>query len=373
MRIRFFLLAASLFLLAGPAQAANVTVGCPGSPAGTYDFTSIQDALNAVDLVGPHTITVTGTCTEGVYIQDRRNVTIVSAGGYTATVVAPDYTDTVYIERSQNITLQSLVLTAVEPVWSGDVVVANYSQAAIRGCTITGTSTALWVFGHSTAAINNTTIENNSFGVYVQDTSRVTFTRRNRIANNADTGVYVIDLSEASFSSSRLADGTELYTTIENHTVNGLLLARNSLAVFGGSVHHKILNTGDPAFPDGAQGIFVTRNSTLRANYLEISGTYGSGLWVQSGSNAALTNSAISNNMQDGVTILLGASAEFLLANSVTGNGGASVSCDESSLVAVYDVLEGAHEVRCKNIMREVGPMRPGRIDPPGFEKKPQP
>ncbi len=373
MRIRLLLFVASLFLLAGPAQAANVTVGCPGSPSGTYDYTSIQAALDALDLVGPHTITVTGTCTEGVYILDRRNVTIISAAGYTATVVAPDYSDTVYIERSQNITLQSLVLTAVEPVWSGDVAVLNYSQVFIRGCTITGTSTALWILGHSTVAVTNTTIENNSSGVYVQDTSRVTFRRQNRIANNADWGVYVLDLSEASFSSTRLADGTELYTTIENHPWNGLVVARNSLATFGGPISHKILNTGDPAFPDGAQGILVIRNSVLRANNLEVSGTNGPGLYVQSESNAALSNTSISNNTQDGITIRLASSAELILANTLTGNGGASVACDESSLLSVFDDFNGSREVRCGRIMRGNWGVRPGRIDPPGFERKLQP
>ena len=66
---------AGIALLAMPraAWAANLVVNC-----GTGD--SIQAALDSLDVIGPHTISVTGSCHESVNVVDRDRVTIQGDG-----------------------------------------------------------------------------------------------------------------------------------------------------------------------------------------------------------------------------------------------------------------------------------------------------
>ena len=60
-------------VLVPQARAADVTVNCPPFTGG--DYPSIQAALDALDLVGPHTITVKGTCQE----RDRKSTRLNSS------------------------------------------------------------------------------------------------------------------------------------------------------------------------------------------------------------------------------------------------------------------------------------------------------
>jgi hypothetical protein len=79
-----FLLTLFLMVWLCPAQATDVTVGCAGGIGG--QFSSINDALNSLDQFGPHTITVSGTCTENLFIHDRNGITIIAAAGQSVTV-----------------------------------------------------------------------------------------------------------------------------------------------------------------------------------------------------------------------------------------------------------------------------------------------
>lgn len=92
-------------LVPGIAQAANVTVGCPGGSGGTYP--SITAALAAIGQTGPSTITVTGTCNQNVSLYNARSITIVAGPGGAA-VLGPQDQDTFDIALSRDITLQGL-------------------------------------------------------------------------------------------------------------------------------------------------------------------------------------------------------------------------------------------------------------------------
>src|SRR5713226_7050483 len=82
------LLAVACFLLPTAARAANATVDCSGATPGA--FTSITAALNALDFEGPNSITVTGTCTENLSVDNRERLNIQAAAGQTATINAAD-------------------------------------------------------------------------------------------------------------------------------------------------------------------------------------------------------------------------------------------------------------------------------------------
>jgi hypothetical protein len=67
--VRFLRLFVLLFLFPTAAVATNVAVDCATGG-------SINAALASLDSVGPHTITVTGTCTEDVNVNLRNQLTI---------------------------------------------------------------------------------------------------------------------------------------------------------------------------------------------------------------------------------------------------------------------------------------------------------
>src|SRR5713101_3617053 len=105
MSVRTGLFLATILLLPGAAWAMNVSVNCNAGG-------SINAALSGLDLEGPHTITVSGTCHENVAIVDRERLTILAPFGQTATIVAADPTDNViFVTRSRSIRLARLVLT----------------------------------------------------------------------------------------------------------------------------------------------------------------------------------------------------------------------------------------------------------------------
>src|ERR1035438_136225 len=69
--------------LAGIVHAqTNVNVDCSGS--NPLAFPSINAALNTLSLVGPNTITVSGTCHENVALLQRDRLTIQAEAGHFA-------------------------------------------------------------------------------------------------------------------------------------------------------------------------------------------------------------------------------------------------------------------------------------------------
>src|SRR5687768_3338937 len=88
--LRAALLPALLFaVLPAAARAASVTVDCDAVAPPPGVFTSITAALATLDDAGPHTVTVTGICTESVNIVQRDRLTIQAPVGQSATISPP--------------------------------------------------------------------------------------------------------------------------------------------------------------------------------------------------------------------------------------------------------------------------------------------
>jgi parallel beta-helix repeat protein len=85
-----------------------------------------------------------------------------------------------------------------------------------------------------------------------------------------------------------------------------------------------------------------------------VTGNQGSGISVEQGANVRLNGATVSNNTGDGVHLQWLSIGNFLPGNTITGNGGASVSCDRTSLA--LGNLSAFSKVRCGEIEPENGP-----------------
>lgn len=342
--LHWLVLGVALGMLPGTAWADNVTVDCNMGQ-------SINAALAALDLLGPHTITVTGICTERVNILNRERVTIQAPPGQMATIEPTDPgTVAVFVTQSRDIVLRRLVFHSPD-VDGLSVLVQNHSQVRIIECVIENNpGGGLFVLNQSLVAIRNTTIQNNGFaGAFVQSHSEAAFQGRNTIANNGEIGVQVFDISRATFSRD---------TTITGHTFSGVIVATGSLVRGAPTVQNNGC-TGDPQ----CSGVIAIRNSTIRFTGGTISNNQGPGIRAEQLIGVGLNNVTFSNNTGEGVQLLRMSVGDFLFANTFSGNGAGSISCDTTSLV-VGD-LTGVTNINCARVERQLGPPRPGRILPP--------
>jgi hypothetical protein len=92
-------------------------------------------------------------------------------------------------------------------------------------------------------------------------------------------------------------------------------------------------------------GISAAQNSTLDLRTGTITGNAGAGISAIQGSTADLIGATVSNNSGDGVHIQWISIGNFGPGNSITGNGGASVLCDERSFA--IGNLRDFSKVRC--------------------------
>src|SRR5262249_24339374 len=98
-----------LLVFSGSSQATDVTVDCSGATPGA--FTSISEALDTLDLQGPHTITVSGNCVERVAIIRRENLTIQgSPAGASISSPVEGAGNVLLIRGSRNIVLSALAI-----------------------------------------------------------------------------------------------------------------------------------------------------------------------------------------------------------------------------------------------------------------------
>jgi hypothetical protein len=374
---------ASLILLASLClpvrmRAANVTVGCPGGSGGTYP--SISSALDAIGQTGPHNITVTGTCAERVSLHNARAILITAPTPSGATIVGPPDNDTFDIGLSQNITLQNLEIRSdsASSIGQGVSIFTN-SQVNIVACNIHDSpSGGVSVNGGSLVALNNTTLQNSSNGdgldlgnsianlvsTTIQNNagmginvfhSSLTMRQQNTIQNNAGGfGIYALDGSEVFLQT----PVPTLFTTIQGHGQNGIAVGDQTMLRMQGGPH-AIQGNGSacPADPI-CGGIYAIRNSSLRTTAGNISGNQGSGVTVEQLAGFGLAGTTISNNTASGVLIRRISTGQFLAGNTVTGNGGASVTCDTTS--EVVGDLSTFSNIDCSRIERPLGPPRPG-------------
>ena len=389
------------------ARAATANVDCTGATPGA--FTSINSALLTLDNIGPHVVNVTGPCTESVNIQQRDRLTIQSAPPNTAVINAPAPGASVLIVGgSHNIILRGLVLrgggnglqvtrgstvsvqgvSMTENAGNGlrvdtgsvvtlsgappfpPVVISDNGGAGISsdasvlsvngGLTVEDNEGFAVTFIGGRLIVNGGAFENvfrnNGSGINL-DGAVSNFSGQNTIQNNGPSGVQV-SAGRASFNGSVVADVPRV-TTIEGHTL-GVNVAGAGSVNFGGP--NRIRNNGggnpDADFRGGVRIGTVSRVQFEGAN--EITGNIGHGVFLDFNGALAMNGAVVKDNTEGGVRVARSSVASFGLGNAFGGNGGAQISCDDTSLIAGPGLAGLDNKaIACKNIEHERGPSRP--------------
>ena len=229
--------------------------------------------LNALDLEGPNTITVTGTCTENLFIDSRERLVIQAAPGQTPTINAADSSGIVlHIFQSREIGLIGLVLQGGQ---SG-LLVNQTSDVGIQGCTIQNNSgDGVHVQIGSVLVIENSTMQNNGGnGLFENGGSSVTLAtfpaQRIRILSNAGEGIH----TEGSFL--QVNFGT---LDVENNAGAAIAQLGGRLLIFSGGVG------GGNLFQGNGEGIDVFNAGSARffgRNVIQNNGDVGLQVWGSS-------------------------------------------------------------------------------------------
>lgn len=362
-------MAAAVFLLPSAVWATNVSVD--RNSGGT-----INAALNGLDLEGPNSITVTGTCHENVAIIDRERLTIQAPGGQTATIASADPTDTViFVFRSRSIFLRRLVLMG----GSAGLFIA-VSEVQMNGSTIQNNSdVGVFVNARSSLQFSSNAVGNNGDGIFVNQTSRAVI-NGGTVENNAGSGIQLSNRAFADIIGETIQNnggfGVRAFHTSTFQLIGSTVVGNGSTGVRVHETSHgeiegsTIRNNGaaDPSSPVGV--VLSEAGEAFLDGGNDISNNTGPGVLVMThGTLSSLGGNTINNNTAEGVNLRRQSVGQFFAADTISGNGGPNLACDTTSLAAGN--LTGLTNFRCMNIERELGPPRPGHIR--NFPSPPEP
>ena len=235
------LLAMLVVLCSLPSRAADVFVDCTGGTPGA--FTTLQSAIDSLDFVGPHSITmIAGPCIENVLILDRQRITFQrQTTGFGVAVISPDPgANAVRVFDSTGIVF---IEVGFDDSFNGLVVDRN-SEVQAFGCTISGNSNAgLIVRGNSTVLVSSALIQSNAgIGINVVAGGSLSMDSDVLIANNG-TGVNVVNGSNVRIFAP---------VSISNNTIGMTAGEASNIRLFG-----------DPA---GPTPVSVNGNTSIGVN-----------------------------------------------------------------------------------------------------------
>jgi parallel beta helix pectate lyase-like protein len=358
-------LAAAVTLAPAIAGAASVAVDCNAGG-------SIGAALAPLDQQGPHTITVVGTCIEGVAIVDRERVTIQAPPGQTATIrrpAGPGLPAAVFVNGSTGVVLNRLVLTG--PV-NGLYVVRRADVSALQVTSENNGGNGMVAIGNSNLAVTASIVRNNAFaGIFGSDGSVVPVGGGTVIEGNGSIGVILNNNTHAPFIGNRVernaALGIALFhsstmdlinSTIAGNAAGGVLIAEDSHADLAGDT---ITGNGAGVGVETPGGFFVSENSGAYIGTSTITNNTGPGILATINATLSLQpGNTVSGNSETGVRVERMSVGRFLGAGAFASNADADLECDTTSLV-VGD-LSSVQDIRCFRIEREHGPPRPGHV-----------
>jgi hypothetical protein len=374
-RALFFV--ALLFFAIG-AMATDVTVDCNASQ-------TINGALTGLDNQGPHNIFVSGNCVENVVIFQRERISILAAPGTTLTPANPN-SRVLVINDSHAIAVDSLTITGgrgVVVAQSSTATLTNLdiSHSSFQGININegsrvqasvlhvhdNTRQGIAVSGNSSLLIDTSTVEGNGGSGFSLNVGRLvifggdgtpgseSYIRNNhnagigastsyvevdddvRIQNNGSNGVIALH------TSSLFMGGIGL---IEGNGLNGIYLGETS----HGEIDTVTIRNNGNASPGTVAGFRIVDNADgyLDGN-VQITGNNGYGVLVDDAALfSSLGGNTINSNAGDGVFIHANGTGHWVATDTITGNNGPSIECDNTSLVT--GDITGVNNVKCSRV-----------------------
>ena len=424
---KFVLLVLSLLaslLCTQPAMANNVTVDCSGQTPGV--FTSLQAAIDSLDVTGPHTINVSGTCTENIHIFNHDRVDIFSAGSQAATISAADPNAiVVHIFESHRVAFFGLVIQG----GTTGVLVNQTSDVHMLNCTVQNNSSdavAVQIGSTLNLDFSNTIQNNGGAGLVESGASSVTLAtvpgQKIKILGNAGDG---IDM-DGSFLQINFGS-----LDVENNAGAGISQSGGRLLVFGGPdgilVHGNgegidVFNAGSATFfgknntisNNGEVGLQILGSSVMFNGHTVIQGhsvvgvnvvrlgeltmgpsqilnngdptadpTLRGGIRVVRSSLTLARGTNVSNNIGPGIRadqntgislsnvtvsgnteqgVLVGRQSVAGFSQPLTITGNGTASVSCDSTSLLFGDLTGVTKLDCNRIERPQGPPRAGRV-----------
>jgi hypothetical protein len=192
-------------------------------------------------------------------------------------------------------------------------------------------------------------IENNNYGISMNDAASATLWSAFTIANNASTGISVNGASSITFYSGVDSQGKNAFTTITGHSTVGMALSQSSAAQMYGP--HVVTKNGSAnADPTARGGISLEGSSLTIGSGTSVSANTGPGIRSSVKGDIIMFDMTVSNNTEEGVLEENLSGGGFYNPLTFTGNGGAPLSCDAFS-VAFGDAGTIQGEA-CKNITK---------------------
>lgn len=286
------------------AQAGTVAVDCQAKKGN-----SINDALALLTKQGPHTINISGTCTEAIVIENFDDLTLAGTPGTTLnSPTNPEFGVVIWIAKSRSVTIRDLIINGDPDLefGTGGISCGFFSDCILINVTIQNGVNGI-TYARSTGIVGDDAI----------------------VQNNACQGVIAIRNSHvrvgawpasgsATIRNNGSADcgGTGIHIDDESY-----------VDMFNSSVQNTVAGNGVTVNFDSFLGLF---NSTITGNDAAgISG--GPSAFVRLRNSGAGGTNTITGNAQSGIILR---DLSFLQINgsrSISGNGAPDVLCSKSS------------------------------------------
>jgi hypothetical protein len=371
--------------MASYAAAGALYVNCDAQQ-------SLNRTLAVLPKQIPITVWVKGTCSEYVSVIGFNGLTLKGFPGAKLTQPAKDATDglasfVLSIEGSHSITVDGFLvqagasavpvgigrgstdvrlrnLTSGDGSWTG-IVIYEASQASLARVSAHGAGYAqVSVFDVSDVHLEDSVLEPGSAegwhaGLSVNGSSHVTM--HNVAIHNMQVGIDigskgVVDIWDYN---SYYPAGGPIDVVIDNSS--GATFYGVSITD-GGSLNLKatpdarlrIVNPGQ-VWGGDTGGVRVQNGSTLNAgSNLEISGSYGQGVFVTGNSHASFAGSRITGGAHGGVVAMNLSTIGVLTGGALTeisGNGVFDVFCDSKSVITGRTGMLNATSAQCSNLL----------------------
>jgi Right handed beta helix region len=315
--IRLLCVSVLLFLFPTVAAAANVVVDCNAGD-------SINSALASLDPAGPHTITVTGTCTETVNINLRNQIVIQAPVGQTATIQANNPNANVFnISGSRQITLNRLIVRGGR----NGVSMNQGSVVNIHNSTVAENSSVGILFTQSTLTIDSSTIRDNALtGLAAQAASLANVggasaSQHVHITGNG-TGVTVLEGFVQFNGNFTVEDNTNFAFDVAGGRLN--------LAGMQAGVENVIRSNGGAIqLRNAATGLIFGRNVIQNNNSNGIIVTNGSNLTMNETvlPDATVLTTTIEGHTTAGLTLAQQSQATIAGRHKIRNNGASAETC----------------------------------------------